>query len=121
MNTLYRRRLSSIYIDHSDDCSQYQNLLTHELVRYVDDGNLAIDNNRAERAIKPFVIGRKNWLFSNATSGANASAILYSIIETAKSNGLTPFDYIMRCLEHLAALPDNAEALLPWNVKSGKV
>lgn len=61
----------------------------HKLVRYVDDSNLAIDNNRTERAIKPFVIGRKNWLFSNATSGANASAILYSIIETAKANGLT--------------------------------
>ena len=54
-------------------------------------------------------------------SGANASAILYSIIETAKANGLTPFDYITHCLEHLAASPDNVEALLPWNVKSGKV
>jgi transposase len=92
-----------------------------KLVRYVDDGNLNIDNNRAERAIKPFVIGRKNWLFSNATSGANASAILYSIIETAKANGLTPFDYIMHCLEHLAASSDNVEDLLPWNVKLGKV
>jgi transposase len=93
----------------------------HKLVRYVDDGNLAVDNNRAERAIKPFVIGRKAWLFSHSKSGANASAILYSIIETAKANGLTPFDYIMHCLEHLSASPDNVEALLPWNVKSGKV
>ena len=93
----------------------------HKLVRYVDDGNLAIDNNRAERAIKPFVIGRKNWLFSNAKSGANASAILYSIIETAKANGLTPFDYITHCLEHLATSAGNVEALLPWNVKSSKV
>jgi hypothetical protein len=64
---------------------------------------------------------RKNWLFSNAKSGANASAMLYSIIETAKANGLTPFDYIMHCLEHLAASPDNVEGLLPWNVKLGKV
>lgn len=93
----------------------------HKLVRYVNDGNLTIDNNHGERAIKPFVIGRKNWLFSNAKSGANASAILYSIIETAKANGLTPFDYIMHCLKHLAASPSNVEALLPWNVKSGKV
>ena len=93
----------------------------HKLVRYADDGNLAIDNNRSERAIKPFVMGRKNWLFSNAKSGANASAMLYSIIETAKANGLTPFDYIMHCLEHLAASPDNVEGLLPWNVKLGKV
>lgn len=93
----------------------------HKLVRYVEDGNLAIDNSRYERAIKPFVIGRKNWLFSNATSGAHASATLYSIIETAKANGLTLFDYITHCLEHLAASPDNVEALLPWNIKSGKV
>ena len=93
----------------------------HKLVRYVDDGNLAVDNNRAERAIKPFVIGRKAWLFSHSKSGANASAILYSIIETAKANGLTPFDYIMHCLEHLSASPDNVEDLLPWNVKLGKV
>ena len=65
----------------------------HKLVRYLDDGCLSIDNNRAERAIKPFVIGRKNWLFSYTSNGANASAILYSLIETAKANGITPFDY----------------------------
>ena len=93
----------------------------HKLVRYVDDGNLAIDNNRAERAIKPFVIGRKKLAGQQRKSGANAGAILYSIIETAKANGLTPFDYIMHCLEHLAASPDNVEGLLPWNVKLGKV
>lgn len=92
-----------------------------KLIRYIEDGNLNIDNNRAERAIKPFVIGRKNWLFSNTASGANASAILYSIIETAKANGLTPFEYMTHCLEHLATSPDNLEVLLPWNVKLGKV
>ncbi|MGJ8648710.1 MAG: IS66 family transposase, partial [Marinomonas colpomeniae] len=59
----------------------------YKLIRYIDDGHLTIDNNRAERAIKPFVIGRKNWLFSKTANGANASAILYSIIETAKANG----------------------------------
>ena len=92
-----------------------------KLVRYVDDGNLAIDNNRTERAIKPFVIGRKNWLFSNITNGANASAILYSIIETAKANGLTPFDYILHCLENLAVSSNDVEPLLPWNVTLSKV
>jgi hypothetical protein len=59
-----------------------------KLVTYTQHGQLCIDNNRAERAVKPFVIGRKNWLFSNTASGARASAILYSIIETAKANGL---------------------------------
>ena len=90
-------------------------------MRYVDDGNLAIDNNRAERAIKPFVIGRKNWLFSNATSGANASAILYSITETVTANGLSPFYYILHCLDHLAVSPNDVEPLLPWIVTLSKV
>jgi hypothetical protein len=70
-----------------------------KLYRYLENGGLIIDNNRAERAVKPFVIGRKNWLFSNTANGASASAMLYSIIETAKANGLIPFVYIAHCLE----------------------
>lgn len=85
-----------------------------KLMRYVDDGQLAIDNNRAERAIKPFVIGRKNWLFSYTVSGANASAVLYSLIETAKANGLMPFDYLNGLLEELPKNPGDMDALLPW-------
>jgi len=87
------------------------------LEQYVTDGHLSIDNNRAERAIKPFVIGRKNWLFANTTNGANASAVLYSLIETAKANGLIPFDYIMQCLDHFANNNDDIEAILPWKIK----
>ncbi len=60
-----------------------------KLIRYLDDGHLSIDNNRAERAIKPLVIGRKNWLLSTNPNGAEASAMLYSIVETAKANGLS--------------------------------
>ena len=89
-----------------------------KLVRYLDNGNLAIDNNRAERAIKPFVIGRKNWLFSNTARGAQASAILYSIIETAKANGLTPYDYLKILLDELPKKPESIDHLLPWNIKS---
>ena len=85
--------------------------------RYLDDGRLSIDNNRAERAIKPFVIGRKNWLFSHTSKGAHASAILYSLVETAKANDLVVHDYISTCLQHLAEQPNNLESLLPWNVK----
>ncbi|MGF1872795.1 IS66 family transposase, partial [Photobacterium indicum] len=88
-----------------------------KLIRYIDDGLLSIDNNRAERAVKPFVIGRKNWLFSASTSGARSSAMLYSIIETAKANGLVPYDYIAHCLDHLCRKPDDIEPILPWNVK----
>ena len=94
-----------------------ENSLRHKLTRYIDDGNLFIDNNRAERAVKPFVIGRKNWMFSNTANGAKASAMLYSIIETAKANGLMPFDYIAHCLEQLSHEPMAVEKLLPWNVK----
>ena len=86
----------------------------HKLIRYVEDGQLNIDNNRAERAIKPFVIGRKNWLFSYTASGAKASAVLYSLIETAKANGITPYDYLAWLLDELAKNPEEVDALLPW-------
>ena len=87
-----------------------------KLICYLEDGELNIDNNRAERAIKPFVIGRKNWMFSNAAKRAEASAVLYSLIETAKSNGLVPFDYLHHILKELGEGKSNAEGLLPWNV-----
>ena len=86
-----------------------------KLARYTLDGLLNIDNNRAERAIKPFVIGRKNWLFSQTATGANASAILYSIIETAKANDLNMFEYVMSCLDELSRPNADIEQLLPWH------
>jgi len=64
-----------------------------KLIRYVESGDYPIDNNAAENAIRPFVIGRKNWLFSASPKGATASANLYSLIETAKANGLEPYAY----------------------------
>ncbi|WP_041394898.1 IS66 family transposase [Photobacterium profundum] len=85
--------------------------------RYLEDGRLSIDNNRAERAVKPFVIGRKAWLFSYTNTGANASAILYSLVETAKANNLLVHDYIATCLQQIAEKPNNIDALLPWNIK----
>lgn len=65
-----------------------------KLVRYVEGGHLPIDNNRAENAIRPFVIGRKNWLFSDTPKGATASAQIYSLIETAKVNGQEPYAWL---------------------------
>ena len=88
-----------------------------KLIRYIDDGHLSIDNNRAERAIKPLVIGRKNWLFSNTPNGADASAMLYSIIETAKANGLIIYDYMVKCMKELAKAEPDIDALLSWNFK----
>jgi len=64
------------------------------LERYLLDGRLEISNNRAERTIRPFVMGRKNWLFSNTPNGARASAVYYSLIISAKENGLNPFEYL---------------------------
>ncbi|PWW06865.1 transposase [Pseudidiomarina tainanensis] len=85
---------------------------------YLTDGRINIDNNRAERAIKPFVIGRKAWLFANTHGGADASAVLYSLVETAKANGLQPIDYLMRLFEQWPLLSDNSDIdhLLPWNI-----
>lgn len=89
------------------------------LATYVENGAYPIDNNAAERAIRPFAIGRKNWMFSKSQAGAKASANLYSLIETAKANELNAYDY----LEHIfKALPNaesvaQIEALLPWNVE----
>jgi len=95
---------------------QYSLNQWEKLSGYIKSGDINIDNNRAERAIKPFVIGRKNWMFCNTASGANASAILYSLIETAKANGLTPFNYLMFLLEELPKQPDDLEYLMPWDV-----
>ena len=64
------------------------------LNNYLLDGRLEISNNRAERGIKPFVMGRKNFLFANVPKGAEASAVIYSLIETAKENGLDPYRYL---------------------------
>jgi hypothetical protein len=87
------------------------------LIRYLEGGHLPIDNNPAERAIRPFVIGRKNWLFSDTSKGAHASALLYSLIETAKANGQEPYAWLRHVLERLPLTTTTAdyEALLPWN------
>lgn len=79
------------------------------------DGRLELSNNRAERSIKPFVIDRKNWLFCNSPKGAKASSVIYSIIETAKENGLNPFLYIKLLLEIMPnTTTGTIENLLPW-------
>jgi transposase len=88
------------------------------LMRYLDDGRIEISNVLCENAIRPFVIGRKNWLFSDTPEGAHASAKLYSIIETAKAAGQEPFAYLRHIFEQLpqATTLADIEALLPWNV-----
>jgi len=88
------------------------------LERFLLDGRLEISNNRAERSIKSFVIGRKNWLFSNTPNGANASSVIYSIIETAKENLLKPFDYLVFLLQNIPnATTGRLDDFLPWSDK----
>ena len=87
-----------------------------ELSRYIGNGEWPIDNNAAENAIRPFVMGRKAWLFSNSQRGAKASADLYSLIETAKANGLEPYSYLKWLFEKLPETPaENISELAPWN------
>jgi hypothetical protein len=81
------------------------------------DGRLELSNNRAERSVKPYVMGRKAWLFSSSPEGAHANSVLYSIIETAKENGLHPFQYVKYLLEVLPNSNSNdLDSLLPWSV-----
>ncbi|SFV02306.1 IS66 family transposase, partial [Alicyclobacillus macrosporangiidus] len=90
-----------------------------KLVVFLEDGHLELDNNRSERSIKPFVIGRKNFLFANTPQGARASAIAYSLVETAKENGLDPYLYLEYLFEWLPNIRTDDRAamdeLLPWS------
>jgi transposase len=88
------------------------------LIGYLEDGVTPIDNNLVENAVRPFVVGRKNWLFSGTPEGAEASASLYSLIETAKANGLEPYSYLRFVFQHipLATRLEDYEAMLPWNL-----
>jgi transposase len=89
-----------------------------QLIRVLDDGRLEVDNNRCENALRPFVLGRKAWLFSDTPAGAEASARLYGLIETAKANGCEPYVYLRRVFTDLpkATTLAEIEALLPWTV-----
>lgn len=88
------------------------------LTGYCERGDLRISNVLAENAIRPFALGRKAWLFADTPQGAQASATGYSLIETAKANGLEPSAYIHHVLERIAEADtvEKLEALLPWNV-----
>lgn len=114
-----RERLSRPLVDEFYDWIGHLNALPNTLLgkaayyaqsqrkyleRYLLDGRLEISNNRAERSIKPFVIGRKNWLFNNTPNGARASAVYYSLVVTARENGLNPFEYLTWILTNMPNL-----------------
>ena len=133
-----REKLSKPLIDEFFDWIVHLNALPNTLLgkaayyaqsqrkyleRYMLDGRLEVSNNRAERSIKPFVIGRKNWLFSNTPNGARASAVYYSLVVTAMENGLNPFEYLSWIFTHAPNLgkPGYASAIEDFLPGSAKI
>ena len=96
---------------------RYALTLWSALTRYCDDGRLEIDNNAAERALRAVTLGRKNYLFAGSDTGGERAAVIYSLIGTAKLNGLDPEAYLRMVLTRIADHPINRiEELLPWNI-----
>ena len=90
------------------------------LETFLDHGDIEISNNQVENAIRPFVVGRKGWLFSDTTQGARASAVIYSLIETAKANNIKPAEWLEHVLlvssDRFAHVPNyDVDDLLPWS------
>ena len=93
------------------------------LIRYLDHAHITPDNNAAENSIRPFVLGRRNWLFSGSPRGADASCAIYSLIETAKQQGLDPFaylHYVLKCAPYLSSKED-WKSVLPFNLDAEKI
>lgn len=91
-----------------------------KLQEYLKDGHCVLSNNIAESSIKPFTVGRKNWLFCGTPQGAAASACVYSLVETAKANGLNPFKYLEFLLTRLPGTsfrdnPGTLDLMMPWD------
>ncbi|WP_429569130.1 IS66 family transposase [Paraburkholderia sp. JPY419] len=90
----------------------------HALTRYCEDGRVEVDNNTAERAIRPLVLGRRNYLFAGSDGGGQSAAVIYSLIGTARLNGIEPFAYLRTVFERIADHPINRiDELLPWRLK----
>ena len=89
------------------------------LKRFLDDGRVEIDNNAAERALRAIAIGRKNWLFAGSDNSGEAAANIYTVIETAKMNGLNPEVYLKKILSEIQDYnSQKVTDLLPWNIIS---
>ena len=100
-------------------------VITPIFLMFLDDGNIPLDNNYAEQAIRPFTIGRKNFVFIESDNGAKASAVLYSLVETAKANRLSTYKYFELLLTEIPKhMGDNAlrflDDLIPWSARVQK-
>lgn len=103
-----------------EDAVRYSMNQEQQLTAFLDSPEVPISNNLAENAIRPFVVGRKNWLFCDSVKGAESSAIVYSIVETAKANNLEPYDYLLMVLSLLptkgkSPSHEDLERLMPWH------
>jgi hypothetical protein len=118
-------RTSQVILPKSDFGKALQYIRNHfvELQRYLSNGHLPIDNNLTEQLMKQVAVGRKNWLFSTSVKGVKASANLYSLIETAKINGLEPYAYLRYVFTELpkADSVEAIEALLPGDLKKDQI
>ncbi len=94
-----------------------------KLIRYLDDGRLEMDNGLSERCIKPFVIGRKNWLFNNSVAGVKAAQVIYSLIQTCAMHNIEPYAYLRYVLTAIPKINDSnsLETLLPYNLEHKKL
>lgn len=114
LNTIHPEKGSKL-----EEAVRYSVNQKQRLCAFLDNGEVPISNNLAENAIRPFTLGRKNWLFCDTTKGAEASAIVYSIVESAKANGIEPFAYLQHILVELPYLGkspsrEELESLMPW-------
>ena len=115
--------LKSIHLEKGsklEDAVRYSLNRKQQLMAFLDYGDVPISNNLAENAIRPFVVGRKNWLFCDSVKGAESSAIVYSLVETAKANGIEPYGYLLLVLSMLPYLGkspthEELEKLMPWH------
>jgi hypothetical protein len=114
--------LESVNAANGSSLSKAVNYALNEkktLVRFLENPLIPISNNRAENSIRPFTVGRKNWLFSVTPKGAKSSAIVYSIIESAKANGLNPYQYLMWLFETMSQADifesELIASVLPWS------
>lgn len=114
LNTVHPEKGSKL-----EEAVRYSLNQKQQLMAFLDNGEVPISNNLAENAIRPFTLGRKNWLFCDTPKGAEASAIVYSLVESAKANGIEPFAYLQHVLLQLPYLGkthshQELESLMPW-------
>ena len=115
LNTVHPEKGSKL-----EEAVRYSLNQKQNLIAYLDNGEVPISNNLAENAIRPFTLGRKNWLFCDTPKGAETSAIVYSLVESAKANGIEPFAYLQHVLVQLPYLGkthshEELESLMPWS------